>query len=194
MNYITKYVGIFSIISFIFFYDANAKSNKGRLSIGAGYYNFLINGYLEERYGVTGGVYMSSRSRDSVAYNIEYFPQPKYKLFGLIQPQFGFLGTHQESFYSYFGLGMDIFVGKKKKFILHPSLAVGYITGDQNDIQLGHPVEFKSGADLIYRFRNGVRIGIGGYHISNAALGEHSTHGTRNPGVEVLMFKYQFPF
>ncbi len=83
MNYITKYVGIFSIISFIFFYDANAKSNKGRLSIGAGYYNFLINGYLEERYGVPGGVYMSSRSRYSVAYNIEYFPLNVTKVFFL---------------------------------------------------------------------------------------------------------------
>ena len=66
--------------------------------------------------------------------------------------------------------------------------------GDQNDIQLGFPLEFKSGIDFLYRFRNEVRIGAGVYHISNAALGEHNTHGTRNPGVEILMFKYQIPF
>ena len=68
------------------------------------------------------------------------------------------------------------------------------MTGDQNDIQLGHPVEFKSGLDFMYRFRNDVRVGAGLYHISNAALGDHPSHGTRNPGVEVLMLKYQIPF
>ncbi len=195
MKFIEKNISFFLVIFFILFScNLKAKSNKSRISYGVGYYNFLKNGYLEERYGVPGGVFQSANSRDSIAYNLEFFPKPKYKLFGLIQPQFGFIGTHQESFYSYFGLGMDIFVGKNKNFILHPSLAVGYMTGDQNDIQLGHPLEFKSGLDLMYRFRNDVRIGAGLYHISNAALGDHPSHGTRNPGVEVLMLKYQIPF
>ncbi|MBF91717.1 MAG: hypothetical protein CMP34_02795 [Rickettsiales bacterium] len=195
MKFIMKNISFFLVIFFILFSsNLKAKSNKSRISVGVGYYNFLKNGYLEERYGVPGGVFQSANSRDSIAYNLEFFPKPKYKLFGLIQPQFGFIGTHQESFYSYFGLGMDIFVGKKKEFILHPSLAIGYLAGDQNDIQLGHPIEFKSGLDLMYRFRNGVRVGAGLYHVSNAALGGHPTHGTRNPGVEILMLKYQIPF
>ena len=182
------------LLSFNLFYDSLAKNLDSRLSIGAGYYNFLKNGYLEEQYGVPGGVFQSSNSRDSVAYNVELYPSSKYKIFGFLQPNFGFIGTHQESFYSYAGLGVDLYFGRKKNLILYPSFAAGYMGGDQNDIQLGFPLEFKSGIDFLYRFRNEVRIGAGVYHISNAALGEHNTHGTRNPGVEILMFKYQIPF
>ena len=187
-------IGFSLILSLFFFYDLSAKNNNARVSFGSGYYNFLKNGYLEEQYGVPGGVFQSSNSRDSLAYNLELYPNSKYNLFGVLQPNLGFIGTHQESFYSYLGLGLDLFFGRKKKLILHPNFAVGYMTGDQNDIQLGFPIEFKSGIDFLYRFRNNVRFGAGIYHISNAALGEHKTHGTRNPGVEILMLKYQIPF
>ena len=182
------------LLSVIFFHDILAKNLDSRLSIGAGYYNFLKNGYLEEQYGVPGGVFQSTNSRDSLAYNLELYPSSKYKVFGFLQPNFGFIGTHQESFYSYLGLGADLYFGRKKNVVLYPNFAVGYMAGDQNDIQLGFPLEFKSGIDFLYRFRNEVRIGAGVYHISNAALGEHNTHGTRNPGTEILMLKYQIPF
>ena len=123
MKFIKKNISFFLVILFIFFSsNLKAKSNKSRISLGVGYYNFLKNGYLEERYGVPGGVFQSANSRDSIAYNLEFFPKPKYKLFGLIQPQFGFIGTHQETFYSYFGLGMDIFIGKKKNLFFTQTL------------------------------------------------------------------------
>ena len=67
--------------------------------------------------------------------------------------------------------------------VLSPSLAAGvYEDGDQ--IRLGHTLEFRSGGDITYRFRNNVRIGVGVFHISNAGL------GYRNPGSEQLIFKY----
>ena len=195
MNYYNKYV-FFSLFFFIFFifFDLEARNKKGMLSVGLGYYNFLRNGYLEEQYGVPGGKYQSSKSKASYAGSMEYYFSHKYRLFRIIQPHIGFMGTHKESFYSWFGLGADIFLGKRRKIILHPNLAVGYITGQQRDIQLGYQIEFKSGGDIMYRLKNGSRIGIGGYHLSNAALGEHSTLGTLNPGSEVVLFKYQVPF
>jgi len=186
----------FSLFFFLFFIflDAEAKKKRGMLSYGVGYYNFLRNGYLREEYGVPGGKFQSTKGKMSHVGSLEYYFSSKYRLFKIIQPHVGFMGTHKESFYSWFGLGADIFVGKRRKIIIHPNVAVGYITGQQRDIQLGYEIEFKSGADFMYRLRNGSRVGIGGYHLSNAALGEHPTHGTRNPGSEVVLFKYQVPF
>ena len=71
--------------------------------------------------------------------------------------------------------------------ILLPSLAVGaYEDGDQ--IRMGNTIEFRSGADIMYKFRNNVRVGVGIFHISNAGL------GYRNPGSEQIVLKYQIPF
>ena len=71
--------------------------------------------------------------------------------------------------------------------MLSPSLAVGgYEDGDQ--IRLGHTLEFRSGGDISFRFRNNVRVGVGIFHISNAGL------GYRNPGSEQIIFKYHIPF
>ena len=70
---------------------------------------------------------------------------------------------------------------------LTPSLAVGaYEDGDQ--IRMGNTIEFRSGGDFMYRFRNNVRVGVGVFHISNAGI------GYRNPGSEQIIFKYQIPF
>ena len=53
---------------------------------------------------------------------------------------------------------------------------------------MGNTIEFRSGGDFMYRFRNNVRVGVGVFHISNAGL------GYRNPGSEQIIFKYQIPF
>ena len=59
---------------------------------------------------------------------------------------------------------------------------------DGNEIKLGNRVQFRSGGDIYYRFKNNVRVGVGFYHISNAGLGE------QNPGAEQAILKYQIPF
>ena len=99
----------------------------------------------------------------------------------------GFLGTSENAFYGYFGLSTDLYFFDCKCFLLSPSLAVGaYEDGDQ--IRLGHTLEFRSGGDISYRFKNNVRVGVGIFHISNAGL------GYRNPGSEQIIFKYHIPF
>ena len=111
----------------------------------------------------------------------------KKKAFGFIKPLLGFLGTTENAFYGYFGLSTDLYFFDCKCFLLSPSLAVGaYEDGDQ--IRLGHTLEFRSGGDISYRFRNNVRVGVGIFHISNAGL------GYRNPGSEQIIFKYHIPF
>ena len=76
--------------------------------------------------------------------------------------------------------------GKKKNFVVTPSLACGYYK-DGNEIKAGNPLEFYIGIDMFYRFKNNSRIGVGIFHISNADSGK------KNPGSETLVLKYQIP-
>ena len=97
------------------------------------------------------------------------------------------MGTDESAYYGYFGLSADLYFLRCKCIVLSPSLAAGiYEDGDQ--IRMGHTLEFRSGGDLSYRFKNNVRIGVGIFHISNAGL------GYRNPGSEQIIFKYHIPF
>jgi hypothetical protein len=150
----------------------NAKDNKSRLSLGGGIYNFMEHGH-------------DGYNQSSLAYNVELFSGKK--AFGFIKPLIGFLGTDESAYYAYFGLSVDFYLGSCKCFMLTPSLAVGaYEDGDQ--IRMGNTIEFRSGGDIMYRFKNNVRVGVGVFHISNAGL------GYRNPGSEQVILKYQIPF
>ena len=109
------------------------------------------------------------------------------KLFNLIKPFAGILGTSANAYYAYGGFGIDGYYTKKKNIVLTPSVACGYYK-DGSEIKAGNPMEFYIGIDLFYRFKNNVRIGAGIFHISNA------DSGYRNPGSETLLLKYQIPF
>ncbi len=63
--------------------------------------------------------------------------------------------------------------------------SVAFWTGSGFD--LGSKIEFRSGAELGYRWNNGVRLGIGFYHTSNADLTK------RNPGSESALVEYSIP-
>jgi len=149
-----------------------AFDKKSRLSLGGGIYNFMKHG-------------SDGFNQSSLAYNAEIFSGKK--AFGFIRPLVGFLGTDESAYYGYFGLSVDLYFLDCKCVVLTPSLAVGaYEDGDQ--IRMGNTIEFRSGGDITYRFRNNVRVGVGVFHISNAGL------GYRNPGSEQIIFKYQIPF
>ena len=57
-----------------------------------------------------------------------------------------------------------------------PFLGLDIESQDGDQIRMGNTLEFRSGGDFMYRFRNNVRVGVGVFHISNAGL------GYRNPG------------
>ena len=103
-----------------------------------------------------------------------------------LKPFAGFLGTDDSQFYGYGGLSSDLYFLRCKCFVVTPSLAFGFYD-DGEGIRMGHLVEFRSGGDFTYRFKNNVRLGLGIFHISNAGM------GYRNPGTEQIIFKYQIP-
>ena len=171
----TKKIILFSFYYlFCYFYSLNleAKDNRPRLSVGAGQFNFMEDGT---------GPY----NKTSEMINIEIYSGKK--LFKLIKPFAGFLGTTAGTYYAYGGFGIDGYYTKKKNIILTPNVACGYYK-DGSEIKAGNHMEFYIGIDLFYRFKNNVRLGAGIFHISNA------DSGYRNPGSETLVLKYQVPF
>ncbi|MFL2662640.1 MAG: acyloxyacyl hydrolase [Alphaproteobacteria bacterium] len=151
---------------------ANSFDNQSRLSAGGGIYNFMKHGD-------------DAFNDSSKMYNVEYHFSKGKKQF--IRPLIGFMGTSKSAYYAYFGLTTDLYFSKCKCILLTPSLAAGYYE-DGDQIRLGHALEFRSGGELSYRFKNNVRIGVGAYHISNAGI------GYRNPGSEHVVLRYHIPF
>tara|TARA_B100000989_G_scaffold68568_1_gene47745 strand:+ start:639 stop:1139 length:501 start_codon:yes stop_codon:yes gene_type:complete len=157
---------------FLFSLPLKSKDNNPRISIGAGQFNFMEDGT---------GPY----NKTSEMLNFEVYSGKK--IFNLIKPFLGFLGTSAGTYYAYGGFGIDGYYTKKKNIILTPNVACGYYK-DGSEIKAGNHMEFYIGIDLFYRFRNNVRLGAGIFHISNA------DSGYRNPGSETLVLKYQIPF
>ncbi|WP_321829184.1 acyloxyacyl hydrolase [Thalassovita sp.] len=60
-----------------------------------------------------------------------------------------------------------------------------YVQGDGPD--LGFPIEFRSGVEVGYNFRNGVRIGLSYDHRSNADI------KAVNPGLETVQLRVSIP-
>lgn len=157
---------------FLFSLPLKSKDNNHRISVGVGKFNFMEDG--------TG-----PHNKTSEMLNLEVYSGKK--IFNLIKPFFGFLGTSAGTYYAYGGFGIDGYYTKKKNIILTPNVACGYYK-DGSEIKAGNHMEFYIGIDLFYRFKNNVRLGAGIFHISNA------DSGYRNPGSETLVLKYQIPF
>lgn len=103
----------------------------------------------------------------------------------IFSPFVGVMGTGQGAFYGYLGFGFDI--NFPYNLVLTPSAAAGYFDSAQG-LDLGYWWEFRTGAELDYRFADQRRIGVGFYHISNAGLGKE------NPGEEMATFVLTVPF
>jgi len=102
----------------------------------------------------------------------------------VVAPFVGVFGTGKGAFYGYGGFGFDI--NFFERFVATPSAAVGYFTHGTG-IDLGAHTEFRTGAELDYRFANLNRLGVGFYHMSNAGIGQH------NPGVELVTVVLTMP-
>ena len=157
---------------FLSSFPLKSKDNNHRISVGVGQFNFMEDGT---------GPY----NKTSEMLNLEVHSGKK--MFNLIKPFLGFLGTSAGTYYAYGGFGIDGYYTQKKNIILTPSVACGYYK-DGSEIKAGNHMEFYIGIDLFYRFKNNVRLGAGIFHISNA------DSGYRNPGSETLVLKYQIPF
>ena len=106
-------------------------------------------------------------------------------MFWIVAPFVGVQGTSDGAFYGYGGLGFD--VNFTPNLVLTPNVAAGYFAPGSGT-RLGYPLEFRSGAELAWRFADMSRLGVAVHHISNAGLGKH------NPGEQEVLVMYSFPF
>lgn len=74
------------------------------------------------------------------------------------------------------------------QLILTPSFGVGVYDEGDSDLDLGHPIEFRSQIEASYEFSNMNRLGLAFGHISNASLDEN------NPGTEILNLYWHLPY
>ena len=130
---------------------------------------------------LSAGRYDVHDNRGATELRAEYRASKKLWVF---RPIAGLMVNSDHAVYAYGGFGLDLYFGRR--FVVLPSLAVGYYCkGDRKD--LGHKLEFRSGAEFAYRFDNRSRIGIAFHHISNASISDN------NPGAESLVLTYSIP-
>jgi len=148
--------------------DAQSR-HAGSLSVGVGTFNM---GHAHPSDGLGLEYRLESRS---------WRPRATGR-FSLV-PTFGITGTSKEAFFAYAGFRTD--VDLTSRWRITPGFAVGAY--DRNgDIDLGGPIEFRSSLDVSSALRNGMRIGVTLYHVSNARLYD------RNPGINALAFVQTF--
>jgi hypothetical protein len=102
----------------------------------------------------------------------------------IIAPFVGVSGTSNGAFYGYGGFGFDVNFGPN--WVLTPNGAVGYFARGSGT-NLGSTVEFRTGAELDYRFADLTRLGVAVHHTSNAGIGKH------NPGEQAVVVMYSIP-
>ena len=100
------------------------------------------------------------------------------------RPFIGGTLTTEIAAYGYAGLGFDVAFGRH--WVLTPNAAFGFY-GRGTGTNLGSTVEFRTGAELDYRFDREGRLGITFHHDSNAGLSH------RNPGEEEIGIVYALP-
>ncbi len=114
-----------------------------------------------------------------------HFSRPKAPLHFLeFRPLVGAMATVKGSTYLYAGLNLDLF--PCDQIVVAPGFAAGWYQAG-NGKNLGYPVEFRSGVELAWQFKDASRLGIHFYHLSNAGLGR------RNPGEESFVLFYDIP-
>ncbi len=134
------------------------------LSVNAGYYDALRS---NQKAGQFGAEYRF----DTIEYGI--------------RPIIGGFVTSKSSTYGYAGFNWDVALLPQQLYIV-PSFAVGAY-GEGSGKDLGGTLEFRSGIELDYQFRNAQQVGVAINHLSNAGIYSH------NPGEETIMATYSVP-
>lgn len=128
------------------------------------------------------GVYDINDDETAGDFRVEYRSDLR---FWEIMPFVGLMVTTDEAVYGYAGFGIDLFFGRR--IVLSPTAAFGaYSDGDGKE--LGGTLEFRTGAELAWRFDDYSRLGLALHHISNASIYDS------NPGTEMLVLTYSVPF
>jgi lipid A 3-O-deacylase len=117
-------------------------------------------------------------------FRAEYRPEKPIFL-GIVKPWVGVEATSKASIWAGGGFLMDIKIADR--LYLTPSFGIGFYNNGASNIDLSHPIQFRSQIEIHHIFQNDSRIGLGFSHLSNAGLGNH------NSGAEVLSLYYTVP-
>ena len=102
----------------------------------------------------------------------------------ILAPLVGASVTTDGAAYGYFGFGADVNFGPN--WVLTPNAAAGVFERGSGT-KLGSWWEFRTGAELAYRFAGKSRLGLAVHHTSNAGLTK------RNPGEQSVLLMYSIP-
>jgi hypothetical protein len=120
--------------------------------------------------------------RSPGTYGLEYRMRP-FGRFGLV-PAVGFAFVDNDATYAYAELKRDFWLANG--VVVTPSFGLGRFDPSL-DFHLGQALEFRSGLEVAYELRDGYRVGIALFHLSNGGLAEE------NPGSEVLVASFSLP-
>ena len=102
----------------------------------------------------------------------------------IVSPFVGVDVTTRGGTYAYGGFGFDINFGPN--WVLTPNGAAGWYQRGSGT-PLGSWFEFRTGAELDYKFPNQARLGLAIHHMSNAGLTQV------NPGEQSVLLTYHLP-
>ncbi len=111
----------------------------------------------------------------------------EYRFQDMLGPLAPFVGasvTSDGAAYGFFGFGFDI--NFNPEWVLTPNAAAGAFERGSGT-NLGSWWEFRTGAELAYRFADQSRLGVAVHHTSNAGLTK------RNPGEQSILVMYSIP-
>ncbi len=146
---------------------AEEREEHAMINITAGQIGFLDDLDGPQRYGLE--------------YRFKSFSGPRG--FRLI-PAIGFATSKNGAKFIYIDLKHDFYLGDR--WMLIPSFGLGAFKNSE-EINLGSKLEFRSGIEIAYQFRNKIRAGVAIFHLSNGGI------ANRNPGTEALVFSLCFP-
>ncbi len=129
------------------------------------------------------GVFSVDQDRNRAAeFRLEYRSNLKLWIF---KPMAAVAATSDGSVFLGAGILADIVLGSR--FVLTGSVLANYYVQGSSDLDLGYPLEFRSQAEIAYRFDDRSRLGIALSHYSNAGIGD------TNPGTETVSLYYSVP-
>ncbi len=123
--------------------------------------------------------------QDDVIGRETYFRYDFGQNYGPFQPAIGVSVTDSNDTWIGIGATYTARFADQRAYVQLSLLPGLYAEGSGPD--LGSPIEFRSGIELGYEARNGLRMGVSFDHRSNAGI------SSTNPGLETLQFRVSIP-